>query len=59
MLETLKILRQAGFYKDLNNLTESEILQVLHQRQKDSFLEHFNWDHEPNKNVSFPKNSTF
>ena len=52
MIETLKILRRAGFYEDLSNLTESEILEFLHQRQKKSFLENFGWDHEPNKNLS-------
>jgi hypothetical protein len=52
MIETLKILRRAGFYEDLTSLTESEILEFLHQRHKKFLLEHLNWDHEPNKNLS-------
>jgi hypothetical protein len=52
MIKTLKILRSAGFYEDLINLTESEILEFLHQRHKQFILEHLNWNYDPDKSLS-------
>ena len=52
MIDTLRILRKAGFFKQYNTLTENEILNKIQEERKDKYSKIFGYPYEPEKNLS-------
>ncbi len=52
MIKTLKILRQAGFFKQFSALTDNEILDKIHEKRKEAYSKIFGYPYEPGRNIS-------
>jgi hypothetical protein len=52
MTETLKILRQAGFFKYYNSLTDDEILDKIHVERMREHSKIFGYEYDPGRNLS-------
>lgn len=47
MTENLETLRQAGFFKNFESLTDAELLETLRKRRKEEYSEMFGYDYTP------------
>jgi hypothetical protein len=52
MIHTLKILRQAGFFRQFSSLTDDEILDKIHEERKQTYSKVFGYPYDPGRNLS-------
>jgi hypothetical protein len=52
MIDTLKILRQAGFFKQFSFLTDDEILDKIDEERKETYSKIFGYPYDPGRNIS-------
>jgi hypothetical protein len=52
MIDTLKILRQAGFFKQFGSLTDDEILGKILEERKDAFTNNIGYPYDSGSNLS-------
>jgi hypothetical protein len=52
MINTLKVLREAGFFTMYSNLNEEEILDEIYKKRKKAYSEIFNCQYDPGRDLS-------